>query len=122
MIRIRKAENESDIRGILALQRQHLRTSENLSKDWSDGFVTLQHTEEILRQMMAESPQMIALYDGAVVGYNLSMVPHRSDTFPILKPMMEAFEKINIDGKKLIEHYYVIGREGSIEWDRRRAG
>lgn len=122
MIRIRKAENESDIRGILALQRQHLRTSENLSKDWSDGFVTLQHTEEILRQMMAESPQMIALYDGAVVGYNLSMVPHRSDTFPILKPMMEAFENINIDGKKLTEHSYVIGGQCCIDEKHRGKG
>src|SRR5690625_7438940 len=114
MIRIRKAENESDIRGILALQRQHLRTSENLSKDWSDGFVTLQHTDDILRQMMAESPQMIALYDGAVVGYNLSMVPHGSDTFRIWKPMMEAFENINIDGKKMTEHSYVRSEEQSV--------
>lgn len=122
MIRIRKAKNEMDIRGILALQRQHLKIPENKTNDWSDGFVTLQHTEDILRQMMAESPQIVAEHDARIIGYNLSMVPHRSDTFPVLKPMMEAFENIDVDGKKLTEYNYVIGGQCCIDKEYRGRG
>lgn len=119
---IRKAKTEADIRGILALQGRHLRTDENQSADWSDGFVTLEHTEDILRQMMEESPQVIAEWEDQVVGYSLSMVPHRSDTFPILKPMMEAFSSIEVDGKSLDEHAYVIGGQCCIDEKHRGKG
>jgi len=122
MVKIRKATDEKDIAGILSLQKKYLKTSENQGKDWSDGFVTLRHSEEILAQMIDESPQMIALESGRIVGYNLSMIPDRSVSFPILKPMLQAFETIKIDGRKLIDYSYLIGGQCCIDAGYRGKG
>lgn len=122
MIRIRKAADEKDIAGILSLQKQYLKTPDNQGKDWTDGFVTLRHSEEILKQMIEESPQMIAEESGRIVGYSLSMIPFRSVSFPILKPMLQAFEVIEIEGRKLVDYTYLIGGQCCIDAGYRGKG
>lgn len=119
---VRKVQDDKDIEGILALQKKHLMIPENQRMDWSDGFVTLQHTPEILRYMIAESPQIIAVAGEEVVGYNLSMHPHMTTLFPVLEPMMANFEKIYVDGRKLTAYPYVVGGQCCIRADYRGQG
>ncbi len=115
MIHIREVQGNKDIEGILALQKKHLMAPDNQSQDWSDGFVTLQHTPEILRAMMAESPQIVAVDETDIVGYNLSMNPHRAKSFPVLKPMLANFEKVYIGGIALSQYPYMIGGQCCID-------
>lgn len=122
MITIRKAKDDGDIRGILVLQKRYLKSPEREEEDWSDGFVTLQHTPAILRKMMGRSPQIIAVAAGEVVGYSLGLRPEMASMFPLLDPMMEAFEDIVIDGKKLTDHSYIIGGQCCIEEEYRGKG
>lgn len=122
MIEIRKAKDNKDIDGILTLQKQYLMGAENLRKDWSDGFVTLQHTPEILWDMIAESPQMVAVVNSEIVGYNRSMYPQMSTVFPILESMLAAFKDVYIDGRRMTEYSYVIGGQCCVSEDHRGKG
>lgn len=121
-IEIRKAQTEKDIEGILSLQREHLKTPENSGKNWQDGFVTLQHTPAILQQMMERSSQIVAVDGDKVVGYSLCLMPDMASVFPLLDPMMEVFEEIDVKEKKLTDYSFVIGGQCCIDPEYRGQG
>lgn len=122
MIQIRKARTRRDIQGIFALQKQNVKSPEHQDKNWSDGFVTLRHTPDLLHEMMKKSPQMVAISEEGLVGYNLSMLPHMHVMFPVLDPMMSAFEDIQVEGRRLTSFPYVIGGQCCIRKDYQGKG
>lgn len=114
-IEIEIAADRDDIDGILSLQKENIKSSDDTDRDWSDGFVTLRHNPEILQQMMEQSPQIVALHQGQVVGYSLTMLPETAGIFPILDPMIRAFGEINLSGKQLTEIPFIIGGQCCID-------
>jgi hypothetical protein len=82
------AASDRDLEGILALQRANRTPT-------SDGFVTVQHTIEILRTMHALAPSVVARDPhGEVVAYALTMLVEARALVPILEPMFALIEQL----------------------------
>ncbi|MFO0578066.1 MAG: GNAT family N-acetyltransferase [Polyangia bacterium] len=94
---------EADLRAILELQRSNRAHS-------ADGFVTVEHTEAILRAMHRELPHVVARDDdGGLAGYALSMAPSCRVLLPILEPMFARIEESR-ERRERLGRYYVMGQ------------
>ena len=115
MITITVASNNRHFEEILTLQRRYHASSVSKEVQSSEGFVFAEHTVPLLRRMAAQSPQAIALSDGHVVGYCLSL-PHELRTeVPSLAPMFEEFARCIYRGKPLSEHRFVVGGQVCVD-------
>jgi GNAT superfamily N-acetyltransferase len=93
------AEEERDLEGILALQRASRAPT-------PDGFVTVEHTLDILRAMHALMPSVVARDTrGTVVAYALSMPRETRALLPILEPMFAQIERLPVSPR-----WYVMGQ------------
>lgn len=82
-------ESDRDLEGILALQRASRAPTQ-------DGFVTVEHTLDILRAMHALAPSVVAREpQGAVVGYAIVMPKEARALLPILEPMFAIIERLS---------------------------
>ena len=81
-------ESDRDLEGILALQRE-------CREPTADGFVTVAHTLDILRDMHAIAPSVVARdAAGRIVGYALVMPRETRTLVPILEPMFQMIEAL----------------------------
>lgn len=81
-------ESDRDLEGILTLQRASRAPT-------PDGFVTVEHTLDILRAMHALAPSVVARDPaGEVVGYALAMPREARALLPILEPMFAMIERL----------------------------
>jgi hypothetical protein len=86
--RVGLVESDRDLEGILALQRASRAPTR-------DGFVTVEHTLEVLRAMHALAPSVVARDERSdVVGYALAMPPQARPWVPILEPMFAMIEQL----------------------------
>lgn len=93
------AESDRDLEGILALQRASRAPTK-------DGFVTVEHTLDILRAMHALMPSVVARDEsGMVIGYALSMPRETRALLPILEPMF-----VKIEALPIAPRWYVMGQ------------
>ncbi|TDB63431.1 GNAT family N-acetyltransferase [Arundinibacter roseus] len=105
------AQTDEDLRQILSLQAQNLKTNLSEEAKQQQGFVTVQHTWEQLSLMHRLTPQIVAKDNGLVVGYALSMMPEMGELIPDLQPMFALLEQIPWQGTPLSRHrYYVMGQ------------
>lgn len=82
------AESDRDLQGVLALQRASRAPTR-------DGFVTVEHTLELLQAMHAIAPSVVARDPGgAVVGYAIVMTREARALIPILEPMFAMIERL----------------------------
>lgn len=106
-----KAENPSDLEEILALQKRNLAISLSREEIDEQGFVTVDHSYAQLQRLNELEKQVVAKYNGVVVGYLLAMTIASRWDIPILQPMFAEFEKLFFEGKKIGEyHYLVVGQ------------
>lgn len=105
MIVYDKVSSIEEIQQILELQKANL--PENLKNGRKDaaGFVTVEHTLEVLTRMNHVLPHTVAKSEGKVIGYALSMTVDFVDEFAVLKPMFFEINKIFPD-----EKYVVMGQ------------
>ncbi|PCE63862.1 GNAT family N-acetyltransferase [Sediminicola luteus] len=91
IIEYRKA-TDADLPLILDLQQANL--AQNLSAEEAsrEGFVSIQHSLELLTAMNQGHGHTIAFHQNTLVGYALVMSPSFSKAIPLLEPL---FEKIN---------------------------
>lgn len=98
------AESDRDLQGILALQRASRAPT-------TDGFVTVQHTLEILQRMRALAPSIVARdVNGEVVGYALTMLKEARPWLPILEPMFVQLEQLPASILKPSARWYIMGQ------------
>ena len=79
----------------------------------------VEHTLPLLRRMAAQSPQAIALADGKVVGYCLSLPVSLKAEVPSLRPMFEQFEYCLYRGKPLASYRYLVGGQVCVDREHR---
>ena len=89
-----RASLDEELYQILKLQKQNLPDSLSLSEREREGFLTVDHTFEILSKMNDCCPHIIAKHDGKVVGYALCMHPKFANEIEVLKPMFKELNKI----------------------------
>ena len=103
MIEAREVAGEAELQQILDLQRRNL--ARNLSKREvaEQGFVTVEHTLDVLRRMHALVPSIVARDGGELAGYALVMPVECRSFVPILEPMFQRLETLK-------ERFYVMGQ------------
>jgi len=121
-ITFQPATLDSHFEQIIALQQQNLYKSLSAERQAEQGFVFAEHTVELLKSMASHLPQIIALADGKVVGYNLAMHVSMKDHLPSLAPMFAEFEKCSYEDGKLTDHRFVVGGQVCVDNDFRGMG
>ncbi len=105
IITYKTAKTDEDLLQILALQQKNLKR--NLTS-LHDGFVTAEHNLSLLRSMNEVFPHTIALYEGKMVGYALTMQRTFRTALPVLAPMFDMIDTIVINGNSLQNTNYVV--------------
>ncbi|WP_299618391.1 GNAT family N-acetyltransferase [uncultured Tenacibaculum sp.] len=97
MITFTKTSNTAELKQILALQQQNLPKQLTKEEKKTQGFVTVEHDLEILAKMHDLHPHIIAKDNDNVVGYALSMSTSFKNEIPVLRPMFNEINKLNIN-------------------------
>jgi GNAT superfamily N-acetyltransferase len=122
MIEITVASTDREFEEILALQRRnHLRAVTREVQD-REGFVYAEHNVPLLRRMAAQSPQAIAVSEGRVVGYCLTLPASLQAEVPSLAPMFEQFGRSAFRGRPLNDYRFVVGGQVCVDREHRAKG
>ena len=101
---VRPVEAEAELEQILALQRRNLARNLDPAEAGSQGFVTVEHTIDLLRRMHAIAPSIVAVDGPALAGYALVMPPECRTFIPVLLPMFERLDQLGA------RDYYIMGQ------------
>lgn len=107
---------------ILALQRKNHYSAISEEEQLNNGFVFAAHDLRQLKIMAAHLPQVIAVYEGKVIGYNLAMTSSMGEVLPSLVPMFEEFKKWDYQAKPLMDYQFIVGGQVCVEEDFRGRG
>ncbi len=106
MIIYKQVSEEAELIQILELQQKNLNAVLEESERKQEGFVTVSHNLDLLREMNNACPHIIALANDEVIGYALCMHPKLAHTLDVLKPMFHEIKKT----LPKIENYLVMGQ------------
>jgi ribosomal protein S18 acetylase RimI-like enzyme len=111
MVATRLVATDDELRQILALQQANLRGSRPEAHERAHGFVTVEHSLEVLRAMHDVAPSVIAVDGGELAGYALVMPVETAPILPILAPMFAHLRALSFRGRPLGEiPHYVMGQ------------
>lgn len=108
---------DRELQQILSLQQKNLITKIASGEKEKEGFVTVSHTLELLREMNAACPHILAKDQDKVVGYALCMHPRFGNDIEVLKPMFNEIATV----MPKAEPYMVMGQI-CIDKEYRRRG
>ncbi|RXJ50201.1 GNAT family N-acetyltransferase [Gelidibacter gilvus] len=108
MIHYTTNKNKAYLKGICTLQKANLKNNLSDQEIEMYGFVTVDHTLEMLEDLNAIEPQIVAKDDKGVIGYVLAMTKKSKFDIPIILPMFEEFEKIDYKGRWVSEYNYLV--------------
>ncbi len=89
MIKYLLTTTTKELKEILALQQKNLPVNISTSEITEQGFVSAQHTLELLTKMHDAHPHIIAKHNDKVVGYALCMLQEFRNDIPLLTPMFK---------------------------------
>ncbi len=94
MITYTTVSNSEELKQILALQRANIPTAISSEDKLKEGFVTVHHDFNILKEMNDACPHIIAKCNDQVVGYALCMHPKFGEDIEVLKPMFTEINRV----------------------------
>jgi predicted GNAT superfamily acetyltransferase len=104
-------QDEAELTAILALQAENLSATLSAAEALEQGFVTVEHSLDALRQMHEAMPSVVARQDGKLVGYALAMARECRGFVPILGSFFDTLERLSWDGRPLSGvRFYVMGQ------------
>ena len=106
MIEAGVVRDERELQQIVDLQRENLARNLSPEEIRTQGFVTLEHTLEVLKRMHALEPSVVARDGRALAGYALVMPVACRSWFPILEPMFLRLERLGM----VKQRFYVMGQ------------
>ena len=111
MVRYDVVRDDSDLTAILYLQQQNLIVNLGLQEQEREGFVTVEHSFELLKSMNQPDPHIIAYDQSMLVGYALVMKRQFSEHIPVLIPMFKKIDSMYYEDKPLRQfNYFVMGQ------------
>jgi len=116
------AENDTDLRQILALQQLNYKAYVPAEEAVSQGFVSIEHEFTLLKDMNADYPHIIAKSGGKVIGYALVMLRKFGDKVDVLLPMFERINVLDWNGKSMNDSAYFIMGQVCVAKDFRGKG
>lgn len=103
--------SSNDFGKIVVLQKENLPDYISETESKEQGFLTVRHSEELLKSMNELGGHALAKVGDNVVGYALFMSKELEQTIPVLTPMFEQFKKVNWKGTSIYEsNYFVMGQ------------
>ncbi|MEO6168518.1 MAG: GNAT family N-acetyltransferase [Chitinophagales bacterium] len=121
-IEIELVNSDNQVAEILQLQQCNLPSSLGKEEMADQGFVTVQHDPEVLKEMNKNSPSIIATHHQRVVGYALVMTPDFRNKVPVLEPMFRLIEELTYENLPLSSYNYFIMGQVCIEKNYRGRG
>ena len=106
MIEARPVAHDGELEQILALQRSNLPRNLSASEIAGSGFVTVEHTLDVLRRMHALVPSIVATDGNELAGYALVMPVECRSFVPVLEPMFQRLEALGMFRRR----FYVMGQ------------
>ncbi|AKD03768.1 GNAT family N-acetyltransferase [Pontibacter korlensis] len=122
MITYKTSENDTELEGILSLQKANLKIGLPEGEIESQGFVTVDHSLEVLQRFNQIEKHVIAKDGEKVVGYVLAMTKESRFDIPILLPMFEVFDNIKFRGKVVSAYNYMVVGQVCVDKDYRGKG
>lgn len=111
MLSVTTVTADEELEQILQLQKKYLLGNIDGEEMKSQGFLTVQHTREMLNKMHRLAPSIIIKDETAVVGYALTMLRECRHLIAPLEPMFATFDHMQWRGKPLNEYdFYVMGQ------------
>ncbi len=89
MIIFKNTTTKEELKQILLLQQANLPHNISSEEKQTQGFVTVNHSLDLLTQMNDVVPHIVAIDRNKVIGYALCMHPKFSKDIDILKPMFQ---------------------------------
>ncbi|QNM84929.1 GNAT family N-acetyltransferase [Polaribacter pectinis] len=105
MITYTRTKSIIELKQILELQSKNLPNDLSSNEKKKEGFVTVQHTLDVLEKMHKVCPHTIAKFNNKVVGYAMSMTKDFAEEIDVLKPMFLEINNIISN-----ENYIVMGQ------------
>jgi hypothetical protein len=97
-----------DLEGIYSLQKNNLPGRLTADEIRDQGFVTVDHSLDLLEKLNIIEKHVIAREDDNVIGYVLAMTQQSRFDVHVLIPMFEQFEFVLFKGKLLSLYNYII--------------
>ncbi|MCR9227419.1 MAG: GNAT family N-acetyltransferase [Flavobacteriaceae bacterium] len=94
MVVYKQAESLKELEQILDLQQRNLPKNISAEQTAKEGFVTVEHTLDVLQAMNEVCGHIIAVDDDQVVGYALCMHPKFAEDIEVLRPMFREIDKV----------------------------
>lgn len=116
------ASTEQHFEQILQLQKQNLFSAISEEQQAQQGFVFAEHTMPLLKMMASHLPQVIAVSNNKVIGYNLAMPVSMKDEMPSLARMFTEFERSKYKGRPLASYDFMVGGQVCVDKDFRGQG
>lgn len=116
------ASTEQQFNQILQLQQANLVNAISEDQQAKHGFVFAEHTLPLLQRMATLLPQVIAVNDNRVVGYNLALHVSMKHEIPKLVPMFHEFEQSEYKGRPLKTYRFVVGGQVCVDENFRGQG
>lgn len=98
MVVYKQADTLQELEQILDLQQRNLPKNISQEESTKEGFVTVEHTMDVLQAMNEVCGHIIAVDEGQVVGYALCMHPKFAGDIEVLRPMFHEIDKA-LEGK-----------------------
>lgn len=116
------SRSDEDLLGILELQRKN--HSDNLTAEeiFSQGFITVIHNLENLRNLNDVQPHIICKDNGKVIAYVLTMTAKSKNEVPFLIPMFEIFNSILFRGNPISSYNYIVVGQVCVDKNYRGIG
>ena len=93
MVVYKQADTLKELEQILDLQQRNLPKNISAEESTKEGFVTVEHTLDLLKSMNEVCGHIIAVDDDQVVGYALCMHPKFANDIEVLRPMFQEIDK-----------------------------
>lgn len=105
------AQTELELQQILDLQYRNLPAQLSQTEQSNQGFVTVRHNLQLLKQMNEAVPQIIAKDGDTLAGYALVMPQAFRSLIPVLEPMFAQLDQLSYEGVPFVNiPYYVMGQ------------
>ena len=99
---------DSELEGILQLQRQNLRQYLTEAEAADQGFLTAEYSLEYLHQMHLLHPSIIAVDGGHLAGYALVIERSVGSGHPLLADLIAEVDRLQYRGRPLRSSAYVV--------------
>jgi len=116
------SKSDKDLLGILELQRKNHSANLLAEEISTQGFITVIHSIENLRNLNDIQPHIICKHNGNVIAYLLTMTARSKNEIPVLVPMFKLFETLIFKEKPISEYNYIVVGQVCVDKNYRGMG